>query len=73
VTDETEETGTWVFIKPEPHECYPPAPFLGIGQKPPGSVWRCECGALWRLNIWRDWVRGGWITHLRFRQTKKED
>ncbi len=69
----SDETGKWVFVKPEPHECCPPMPFFGIGQKPPGSVWRCECGTLWRLNMWRDWVRGGWIIRLRFRQTKKED
>lgn len=69
----TEKTGKWVLIKPEPHQCQPPVPFLSVGQEPPGSLWRCNCGALWRLNMWRDWVRAGWLTKYKHRENKKED
>lgn len=53
------DNGTWVLLTPEPHRCKPPVPIF-IPQEPPGSLWRCPCGTLWKVNTHRDWVRAGW-------------
>lgn len=56
--------------KPEPHDCEPPmakdASHFTQATEPVGTLWRCDCGRLWRALVF-SWRRASWREQLRAR------